>query len=306
MRKIIDRFHFEDKSAASMFKVALVMVGLVVLFFGCGVLPPVISSITVAPSNRVVGETAVSISAEATSYSGLELSYTWSASGGTMSSNTGKSVIWTAPSTPGVYTITLIVSDGTNSATDTVNMLVVDSAAPVVVSTTYTPRPVATNSETTLTCTASDPGGLSLEVTWAAPGGGTLINTKGESVQWKAPSVAGTYNIQVTVMNTKKLTDSDELNIPVVVPQKPIINSLTASAVSVAQGGSVDLVCYAEDLDGFSMTYRWTKTAGSFSAADTNTTTWTAPAAAGTYTITVTAYNGYSRSDEASVSIVVP
>jgi hypothetical protein len=277
---------------------------LAVFFFGCGVLPPVISSITVSPLGRVVAESSVSISAEATSGSGLDLSYTWSANGGNLSSNTGKSIVWTAPVASGVYVITLTVSDGTNSVSETVNIVVMDPDAPIINDITYSPSPVATSKEISLTCTATDPGGLTLEYSWSASAG-TLIKTRGESVQWISPSTAGTYSLRVTVTNTKSLSDYDELNLPVVVPQKPIINNLTATAVSVAQGGTVDLACYAQDLDGFDLTYRWTKTGGSFSEGDGSTTTWTAPDSAGSYTITVTAFNGYSRSDEASVAITV-
>ena len=292
------------KKILSSFLPAAVIMGLVVLFFGCGVLPPVISNITVLPSGSIVAGSSVTISADAISYSGLALSYSWSASGGTLSSSTGSLIGWTAPASTGTYTITLVVSDGTNSATNTVNLVVVSVGSPVIGSTTYTPRPVATGKEITFTCSATDPGGLALEYSWSAPDGG-LISSKGESVAWKSPATAGTYRINVTVMNTKGLSDSDILDVPVVVPQKPVLNLLTASPQSVATGGTVDLTCGAEDLDGFTLTYRWTNNGGAFSAGEASTSTWTAPATTGTYTITVTAFNGYLRSDPLSVTITV-
>jgi hypothetical protein len=197
----------------------------------------------------------------------------------------------------------LTVSDGTNSTTDTINIWVVDPDAPIINDTSYTPRPVAINKEITLTCTATDPGSLSLEYAWSASGG-VLVKTRGESVPWKAPSIAGTYNIRVTVTNSRGLSDFDELNIPVIVPRKPVINSLNASPPSVPTGGTVDFACIAYDLDELPLEYTWQPGGGSFADGEGNRRTWTAPSTAGEYTVSVVVSNGY-YSDNISQKITV-
>ena len=288
----------------SFLKCMIPLLMLAVLFFGCGVLPPVISSITVSPSNRVIAESPVSISAEATSGSGLALTYTWSANGGSLSSNTGKSIVWRAPSAPGVYIVTLTVSDGTNSVSDTINMVVVDPNAPIIDSIVIDPNPAAVNKEVTLTCSATDPGGETLQYVWSSPTGGTLLSTIGNTVKWRAPSTAGIYRITTTVTNTSRLSVSADSNIQVVVPIKPVVD-LSASAGTVAVNGTIDFTAIVSDEYGFPITaYQWYSSGGSRSVTD-NSMTWTAPSTAGNYYITVKAYNGSVWSDTVRADVIV-
>ncbi len=285
----------------------LLMLG--VLFFGCGVLPPVISSITVSPSNRVIAENAVSISAEATSGSGLALSYTWSATGGSLSSNTGKSVIWTAPSSPGVYSITLVVSDGTNSVSDTINIVVVDPDAPIINSLVASPNPVAVGKTSTVTCTATDPNDLSMSYAWEATSGSILSG--GSAMTWKAPTSPGVYTITAIVTNTKKTSVSESINIEVVNPLPPVISNLAASGSSVDSDGTITLTCYATDPYGLELTYTWSASSSGGGASGTftgdgNSVTWNAPTVTSTkdVNLTVTVSNGSVTSTK-SVTVTV-
>ena len=72
---------------------------------------PVISSIDVSPSTTVNTGASITLTCNATDADGDTLSYSWTASGGTISGS-GSSVTWTAPNTAGTYTITVKVSDG--------------------------------------------------------------------------------------------------------------------------------------------------------------------------------------------------
>lgn len=62
------------------------------------------------------GSTSVSVVA-----SGAALTYTWSASGGTLA-GTGPSVTWTAPAVGGTYTVTCVVGDGAGTSTAEVDV----------------------------------------------------------------------------------------------------------------------------------------------------------------------------------------
>jgi hypothetical protein len=67
----------------------------------------------------------------------------------------------------------------------------------------------------------------------------------------------------------------------------PSLEWLTASAVEVEPGGAVLLDAVAVDPDGDPLGYGWTATCGTFDAPWSASPTWTAPAAAGSCTLTV-------------------
>jgi len=73
--------------------------------------PPVIEALTATPSTvEPGGQSRVSVSAH--DPEGDPLTYSWSASGGRLSSTTGPGdKTWTAPSTPGTYQVTVSVTD---------------------------------------------------------------------------------------------------------------------------------------------------------------------------------------------------
>ncbi|GEM_PF-3102049 len=72
---------------------------------------PVISSLTADPSSVVSGG-STEITCTATDANGDDLTYTWTKTGGILSSTTGSSVTWTAPNNVSTHTITCTVSDG--------------------------------------------------------------------------------------------------------------------------------------------------------------------------------------------------
>ena len=72
--------------------------------------PPVISSVTPSPSEIQWGEVST-VRCEASDPDGDELSYTWSATGGTLLLSGGNYTIW-KPLQDGDFTITITVDDG--------------------------------------------------------------------------------------------------------------------------------------------------------------------------------------------------
>ena len=84
----------------------------------------------------------------------------------------------------------------------------------------------------------------------------------------------------------------------------PTIISLTANPPSpIEVNQSTVITCFATDQDGDTLTYTWTKTGGTITGSG-STINWTAPAIAGTYTITCTVSDG-ELIDIQSIIIVV-
>jgi len=114
---------------------------LIILFFhviGCGNTAnvnintnhaPVIRSLTASPASVVIGNSAT-ILCNAFDEDGNSISYTWSAVSGLLSSTTGSTVLWTAPSAAGTYTINVQVSDGKSSNAGSISILVTSTAHP--------------------------------------------------------------------------------------------------------------------------------------------------------------------------------
>ncbi|MEN6521843.1 MAG: PA14 domain-containing protein [Armatimonadota bacterium] len=89
--------------------------------------PPVISDLTADPNSVKTGETS-NLTAVATDPDGDELTYSWSASGGSIQSSTGNTAVWKAPSTADGCTVTVSVSDGNNPAVTKSVAITVDGA----------------------------------------------------------------------------------------------------------------------------------------------------------------------------------
>jgi len=84
--------------------------------------------------------------------------------------------------------------------------------------------------------------------------------------------------------------------------QPPFIASLTASNERVSPSGSCQVKCVASDPDGDKLSYAWSADGGNISGED-STITWTAPAAAGDYTIMVKVTDG--RGGEMTTELII-
>ncbi len=86
--------------------------------------------------------------------------------------------------------------------------------------------------------------------------------------------------------------------------QPPVISSLTSAKMQLHPSGTTEIQCIAQDADGDQLDFKWACTGGSFSGAGP-TVIWQAPAAYGTYTVTVTASDRKGGSAQASLTITV-
>ena len=71
------------------------------------------------------------LTVEAYDYDGDSLTYRWRAFAGTLTTDVGKTTIWTAPASTGYHPVGVYVSDGTHESSRVLNIYVVDSAQTV-------------------------------------------------------------------------------------------------------------------------------------------------------------------------------
>jgi len=289
------------KSLAGLLMLVALMIAPFALFPGCGALPPIITRLVADPAAIPVEGTTM-ISCEATSSSSANLTYTWSAEHGTLSSTSGNTVYWTAPSTKGSYTIVVIVSDGSQSVSNTVTVYVTDKTSPIVSTITANPTTVLTGGSSVISCEATSPYTSDLIYTWVA-GGGSLSSTSGRIVTWTAPSVAGTYNITVVISDGSTSTSST-IQIVCSDPSDPIITRISSVKTTVAINKTTTLTCEATDPNGYALSYSWSASAGTLLSNLGTTVTWQAPATARTTIITCEVVNTKSATAAGTLNIV--
>ncbi|NBD12544.1 Kelch repeat-containing protein [Corallococcus silvisoli] len=86
----------------------------------------------------------------------------------------------------------------------------------------------------------------------------------------------------------------------------PRISSLIVSSSTVAPGGSITLTAVAKDPNaGDTLTYAWTAPSGTFSAAASAATTWTAPSVEGPVILTLTVRDSQGAEARLGVTLMV-
>ena len=85
----------------------------------------------------------------------------------------------------------------------------------------------------------------------------------------------------------------------------PVINSVTANPSSIYPGENVTLTCDAEDEDGDTITYDWSAEAGTLSATNLSSVTWTAPYDTGHFVMEVIVEDEEGLADTGDVTVTV-
>jgi hypothetical protein len=156
--------------------------------------PPRIKSLAATKSTLMIGQNTM-VYCMANDRENDGLSYSWSATGGTLTGN-GAQVTWTAPAVEGDYKITCVVNDprgGKDSALVIVKAVQAINNAPKISKLTAQPRKIDLGAATEFTCAASDPDGDELSFVWNATQG--TLSGSGRTVIWTAPSKEGDYFI---------------------------------------------------------------------------------------------------------------
>jgi hypothetical protein len=152
-------------------------------------------------------------------------------------------------------------------------------------------------------CVASDPDGDTISYEWSTTGG--KFSGAGDVVSWVAPEQLGSYDVKVTVRDSKGSSSVASVTIRVVSNQDPEILSLVADPPVVSPQGESTITCVARDPDNDVLTYLWEASEGSVTGVG-DVVTWMAPDRGGEFTITVTVSDGKGGQNTAQVSVEVP
>ena len=116
---------------------------------------PIINVFDYSPKSGVGKDDAITFTVVANDPEGLPLQYNWTSTKGTLTATSGQSVSWRATKLdgsfdPGLATVTVIVSDGVQTTTGTVNLMIGErgAAQPVGSSTSGSPAPTPTPAPT--------------------------------------------------------------------------------------------------------------------------------------------------------------
>ena len=195
---------------------ALVAIGGGVLLAGCGGggggggnRAPVIASLTASPTEVAPGGVST-VTCGASDPDGGAFTYTWTASGGTLSGS-GASVRWTAPRVGGSYRVTVRVSDGTADATATETIQVHEP--PSITEASLTPSELRfTGGTVTITVKATDDGTVAqvAAVVDGPPGASMLdLAASGDHYEATYPASANpgptddVYSVEVTATDDR-------------------------------------------------------------------------------------------------------
>ena len=183
--------------------------------------PPTLTSL-IADAAWATPSGSVQVTCVASDPDGDELSYEWSASGGSIT-GTGATVNWTAPEEHGIYHVTVVVTDGHGgSATKTLPISVATEQPPISEALLVTAEhcylkeyswgyKVGKGQKYDIECTASDTAEPVYD--WSCDGG--EISGEGSMITWTAPdtSVDVTATVIVSDIAGNMMTNSIILNV---------------------------------------------------------------------------------------------
>ena len=172
--------------------------------------PPTITGLA-AESEWTAPLGSLQVTCTASDPDGDELSYEWSASGGSVS-GTGAVVDWIAPEEVGAYDITVVVTDGqgeentgsitliaSNGTPPAIQSLIVTAKEPRYLKETTIGYKVGKTKEYYIKCVASGTGG-ELAYAWSCDGG--EISGEGSKITWTAPDTSCDVTVIVKVSDS--------------------------------------------------------------------------------------------------------
>ncbi|EPX60818.1 High-affinity leucine-specific transport system, periplasmic binding protein LivK [Cystobacter fuscus DSM 2262] len=286
---------------------------------------PLIDSV-VAATTAV--QTGASLSLTATAHDpnpGDSLTYAWSATGGTFSAPTVANTTWTAPTTLGVQTLTLTVTDSQGAAVSVSLAINVYSGvatgnaainisfnfAPVVSKVSASLNQLDAGQSTAVSAIASDSDGDTLSYLWSASCPGTWTNDTSSAASFVPSSVPASAcnncRLTVTVQDGRGGQTTGSLNLCVTSTSTqrfpPVFTHYYQSALSASAGQPVTFEVNAQDPQSSTLTFAWSANMGSLATAQNTASTsrvvWTAPACADAGpppSVTVVVTNAYGLS----------
>jgi len=207
----------------------MVIVALVMLLSAASCQPPdnyapVINSLE-ADAEWTLPSSNLTVTCNASDRDGDELSYDWSASGGTIT-GTGPEATWTAPEEVGAYTLAVVVDDGQGgNDMESLTLIVATGILPMIenlivtadhkyLKETTTGYKVGKGQQYHIVCNVSSNVSEELTYEWLCTGG--EISGEGSIITWTAPNTSGVVTVTAIVFDLEGNMDKDSLLLTVV------------------------------------------------------------------------------------------
>jgi hypothetical protein len=125
-------------------------------------------------------------------------------------------------------------------------------------------------------------------------------------IEFIAPSTTGTKLLKCKVtLGAQQIEDTLSVNVVDHIPQPPVVHGIQTENKYEVINTDVPFTVPASPVPGEILSYAWSTDGGSFSSTDENTTTWTAPANPGVYTVSVDVSNQDGLSTLAELPVLV-
>ena len=293
---------------------------------------PSIDSLVSSASSAYSGENVILRATAHDPNPGDVLTYTWTASAGTLGSASSATTTWTAPDATDPVTLTLTVTDPHGSSASVSLVLKVRGGRgsadievslntwPQVARIVATPSRVNVGERTTVVASASDADGDALTYQWSASGcTGSFVDATSATARFTPDAVPPTGScgcrLGVTVADGHGGQGRGTLAICVGSPTVPLFApefvDFFQSSATVPTDGTVTLRVQAEDPQGSALTFSWAASLGTLGAPVRGDTTsevlWRAPACmpgGGAAFITATVGNALGLSTSTTFTVV--
>jgi hypothetical protein len=268
---------------------------------------PIIGSLVASSTTVLVGDSLSLVVSAHDPNTGDSLTYAWTSTAGAFSSSSGASTAWTAPTTPGIQTLTVTVTDSGGLATSAsvaihvtppemrgdALLTITFNRFPSITALSAAPTLLAVGQATSVSATASDAEGDTLSYAWTASCAGTWSNASSRAAQFtpSALPMGACNNCRLTVSVSDgrggSTTGSVVLcvsNAPRINHFNPIISNVYQSSETATAGQVLTFEVAASDPEGSALTFAWSANTGLLGTPTTSATTsrilWTAPACA--------------------------
>ena len=238
------------------------------------------------PSTVVLGGSAT-ITAVATSPEGRPLTYSWTASSGTIAGSGNTATLNTTGTTAGTITVICKVTDdqGLTASATTAVAVTTPASAPPTISCSANPSTVVLGGSATIIAVASSPEGRPLTYSWTASSG-TIAGSGNTATLNTTGVTAGAVTVICKVTDDQGLTASATTAVAVTTPASaPPTISCSANPSTVVLGGSATITAVASSPEGRPLTYSWSASSGTVAGNGNIATLNTTGTIAGTITV---------------------
>jgi hypothetical protein len=200
--------------------------GVVFMFGGGPAGPPASASCTINPREVMVGEPATATATGSNFNPKHSLNYSWTSSGGKVTSKDNTANIDTNGMAGGSYTVTAHITDPKmkkgGEASCTANFTVKEPPKnPPTMSCSANPTSVQAGAPSTLTCTCTSPDGVPVTVSGWTASGGTISGDGSTATLNTTGASAGPITVSATCTDSRGLTTSASSQVNVEVPPPP-------------------------------------------------------------------------------------